>query len=179
MRRKFCVFAVGIFATVGTTVLASNGDRTARLPWIGQAQLASVIVTPGNPLYPERCVGRPAAVVAGAGLTTLLGQLVAQQSHCLGDNGAFDLGEFTFTNTSGRTIHGKYHGQLVPAFPPPPGATPGAGIIQGRVCVAGGTAVSGIVNDCAADRYSPALGVLNLVTGDGAIIIDYALGLRR
>ena len=178
-RDMFHLLAVGIFATVTSTGFASNGERLARLPWKGHAQSASAIVTPGSPLYPDRCDGRAAAIVAGAGRTTLLGQFVVQQSHCLGENGAFDRGEFTFTNIGGRTVHGKYAGQLVPAFPPPPDAPPGSGVIHGRVCVAGGTAFRGIVNDCAAERYSPVLGVLNLVTGDGTIFIDYQLGLRR
>ena len=171
--------AVGIFVTLPVIDLAADRDRTARVPWKGQAQSASAVVTPGNPLYPDRCDGRPAAVAAGAGLTTLLGQFLVQQSHCLGDNGGFDAGEFTFTTIGGRTVHGQYSGQLVPAFPPPPGALPASGVIHGRVCVSGGTAFPGIVDDCAAGRYSPALGILNLVTGDGTIFIDYGLGLRR
>ena len=52
-------------------------------------------------------------------------------------------------------------------------------MILGSVCVQGGTAFSHIVNDCAAQRYSAALGVLNLTTGDGTVFLDYALGVGR
>jgi hypothetical protein len=179
MRRSvLTVVTAGIVAAQATIGSAEDWGRV-RLPWKGHAQSASKTVLPGDPLHPDRCEGRPAAVIAGAGLTTLIGQFEVRQSHCLGDNGGFGQGEFTFTTVEGRTIFGRYSGQLVPTFPPPPGALPESGLIHGSVCVEGGTALPGIVNDCAAGRLSPALGVLNLVTGDGTIFIDYALGLKR
>jgi hypothetical protein len=178
MRRSLVTVLAGLLAAQATVGFAEERTRV-RLPLKGHAQSSSKTVFPGDPLHPARCGARPAAVVSGAGLTTLLGQFVAQQSHCLGENGAFGEGEFSFTTTAGRTLYGRYDGQLMPTFPPPPGAPPQSGVIHGNVCVEGGTALRGIVDDCAANRYSPALGVLNLVTGDGTIFVDYALGLRR
>ena len=179
---RLCVtlVATAICAVLVVPAHADDEDdnSSGRRKWNGVAQLASRIVLPGDPLHPDRCAG-PAAILGGAGLTTLLGQFVGQQSHCLNPDGSFDQGQFVFTATDGRTIRGRYYGQIVPAVAPPPNELPTSGVILGSVCVQGGTAFSHIVNDCAAQRYAPARGVLNLTTGDGTIFLDYALGVRR
>lgn len=174
------------FARLGVVVLvvpaslaASDRDRVERVHLRGHAQSASVVVLPGQSLHPERCGDRPAAIIAGAGLTTVFGQFVVRQSHCLNDTGGFDGGQFEFIKTDGTTLTGRYMGQLIPNFPPPPNTPPASGVISGQVCIESGTAFTRIVDDCAAGSYSPALGVLNLVTGDGTIFIDYKLGVRR
>jgi hypothetical protein len=178
-----------LFVTIiGTAVCAAlvapafADDRHEAEPerraWRGQAQVASRIVTPGDPLHPDRCAG-PAAILGGAGLTTVLGLLVAEQSHCLNPDFSFDHGQFVFTATDGRTITGQYYGQIVPALPPAPNQPPANGVILGMVCVEGGTAFDHIVNDCARRRFVPARGLLNLTTGDGTIFLDYVLRVRR
>jgi hypothetical protein len=176
---------VTLLATAVCTALAfpayaddSGETGSGRRQWRGQAELASRIVLPGDPLHPARCQGA-AVILGGAGLTSLLGQFVAEQSHCLNEDGSFNQGRFVFTAPDGRTIRGRYYGQIVPALPPPPNQPPGSGVILGKVCVSAGTAFRDIVNDCAANRYAPARGLLNLTTGDGTIFLDYALGVRR
>ena len=179
---KLCVIlvATAVCAVLIAPAYADDDDKNSsgRRQWSGQAQLASRIVLPGDPLHPSRCAG-PAAILGGAGLTTLLGQFLGQQSHCLNPDGSFDQGQFIFTAADGRTIRGRYYGKVVPAVAPPPNEPPSSGVILGSVCVQGGTAFSHIVNDCAAQRYADALGVLNLTTGDGTIFLDYLLGVGR
>ena len=177
IKLRACARLAVVVLGLPASLAASDRDRVERLQWRGHAQSASVVVFPGHTLYPERCGGRPAALIAGAGLTTVLGQFVVRQSHCLNETGGFEGGQFEFIKTDGTTVTGRYSGQLIPSFPPP--ITPASGVINGQVCVEGGTALTGIVDDCAAGRYSPALGVLNLLTGDGTIFIDYKLGVRR
>jgi hypothetical protein len=179
-RVRMSLIATAVCAALAIPAYADDERDTGarRRPWSGHAQLASRIVVPGDPLHPTRCDG-PAAILGGAGLTNLLGQFLGQQSHCLNQDGSFDKGHFVFTATDGRTIRGQYYGRIVPAVPPPPDQPPTSGLILGSVCVQGGTAFDHIVNDCAAHRYAPARGVLNLTTGDGTIFLDYALGVRR
>jgi hypothetical protein len=174
----FVLTAVWAAFAAAATADDSHEHGFGRRQWRGQAQVASRVVLPGDPLHPARCAG-PAAILGGAGLTNLLGQFVGEQSHCLNDDGSFDQGQFVYTAPDGRTIRGRYYGRIVPAVPPPAGQPPSNGVILGNVCVRGGTAFDHIVNDCAAGRYSPARGVLNLTTGDGTIFLDYALGVRR
>jgi hypothetical protein len=176
--RAFARLAVVVLA-LPASVAASDRDRIVRLHLRGHAQSGSVVRTPGETLHPERCLVRPAAVITGAGLSTVLGQFVVRQSHCLDNTGGFDEGQFEFVRTDGTTVTGRYTGQLIPSPSPTQGDPPTSAVISGRVCIDGGTAFPDIVDDCAAGRYSPALGVLNLVTGDGTIFIDYLLGVRR
>jgi hypothetical protein len=178
IKLRACARLAVVVLGLPASLAASDRDRVERLQWRGHAQSASVVVLPGHTLHPERCGSRPAALIAGAGLTTVLGQFTVRQSHCLNEAGSFDDGQFEFMKADGTTVTGQYSGQLIPSLPPPPN-TPPAGVINGQVCVEGGTALTGIVDDCAAGRYSPALGVLNLATGDGTIFIDYKLGVRR
>jgi len=112
--------------------------------------------------------------VTGAGDASLLGPVVDEQSHCIRADLTFFNGHFTITNAQGRTIVGRYFGQLVPTFNStfPPNAPPGGPwFIFGNVCIEGGT-VGRIENDCAADRYQPARGITNLDSGDATIFID-------
>ena len=179
IKLRACAGLAVVVLSLPASLAASDRDRVERLQWRGHAQSASVVVLPGHTLYPERCGDRPAALIAGAGLTTVLGQFSVRQSHCLNEAGSFDDGQFEFMKADGTTVTGQYFGQLIPSLPQPPNTSLAGGVINGQVCVEGGTALTGIVDDCAAGRYSPAMGVLNLVTGDGTIFIDYKLGVRR
>jgi hypothetical protein len=176
-------FAVTISLIAGFVVAPAyaedqDASRSGRQQWSGQAQLASRIVLPNDPAHPVRCAG-PAAIIGGAGLTNLLGQFLAQQSHCLNEDGSFDQGQFVFTATDGGTIRGRYYGRIVPAVAPSPDQPPTNFVFLGSVCVQGGTAFNHIVNDCAAQRYAPARGMLNVTTGDATLFLDYPLGVRR
>jgi hypothetical protein len=84
MRLKlFSIVALTVVAAQWP-VLAQGRGHIVRLPWKGHAQSASVVVPPGDPIYPPRCGTQPAALIVGAGLTTLLGQFSVRQSHAWG-----------------------------------------------------------------------------------------------
>ena len=87
-------------------------------------------------------------------------------------------GVFKLTNADGQTIQGRYFGQLVPTFNSifPPPAPEGTWLINGNVCISGGS-VGDIENDCAAHRYEPARGITNLSTGDATIFLDQPIGI--
>ena len=161
---------------------ADSRDHVLRFTWRGHAQTASKIVPPGDAQHDAaRCGTDPQAVISGAGVTTLLGQFMATQSHCLRlADFSFYGGVFSYTTPDGKTVEGQYRGQFAPALLPPSQSPPrGSVLILGNLCVKGGTAHPRIVDDCAADRYSPARGILNLDTGDGTVFLDYELGIRR
>ena len=76
----------------------------------------------------------------------------------------FENGRFRFTDTTKeRYIEGEYHGYAAPtvASKPPPAGSPagtpptGTWIIEGQVCISGGSPQLFIANDCAAKRYFP------------------------
>ena len=154
-----------------------SGFRRVRL--FGQAQSVSKIVFSGDPAYPTRCLGAPAAVIGGAGLTNEQSQFLLEQSHCLGAAGTFTLGEFKFTGVDGSELVGRYFGELAPTvtsvFGDPPG---GAWNVIGNLCIEEGDLYRRVADDCAADHYFPARGLLNLGTGDATIFIDYPLGVK-
>src|SRR4030095_7200043 len=114
--------------------------------------------------------------VVGAGDATFLGPVIVEQSHCVRADGSFFGGVFKLTNADGQTIQGRYFGQLVPTFNSifPPPAPEGPWLINGNVCISGGS-VGDIKNDCAAHRYEPARGITNLSTGDATIFLDQAI----
>ena len=68
---KLCVIlvATAVCAVLIAPAYADDDDKNSsgRRQWSGQAQLASRIVLPGDPLHPSRCAG-PAAILGGAGL---------------------------------------------------------------------------------------------------------------
>ena len=133
-----------------------------------------------------------------AGTTSLLGLVDDRQVHCLGDpvfvNPPTDIpealpfegGRFVFTDTKGRYIEGKYEGNATPTVaskPPPAGSPPGTPptgtwIIEGKVCISGGSPQLRIVNDCAANRYFPARGVTDPLNGTATIYINQTIGFR-
>jgi hypothetical protein len=99
----------------------------------------------------------------------------------------FFSGAFTFTNPAGKTIAGEYHGRLVPtntSIPPTMGPPQGAWIIEGLVCISGGTVLRHIENDCAANLFFPARGItiLNPFTGDtneSTLFLDQTIGIAK
>jgi hypothetical protein len=116
--------------------------------------------------------------VVGAGDATFLGPVIDEQSHCVRAEGSFFGGVFKLTNADGHTIRGRYFGQLEPTFNSifPPPAPEGPWLINGNVCISGGS-VGDIENDCAAHRYEPARGITNLSTGDATIFLDQPIGI--
>jgi hypothetical protein len=168
-------------ALLGMNSAAAHDDW--RVAFQAAASLTGKVILPdpGNPdylPYADRCQGAPVQVIQGAGDSPLLGLFTDVQSHCLGSPlsdpqhpGKFVLpffnGVFTFTNSSGHTIKGAYKGQLRQtdtSSPPPNPSTPPAGawVVDGRVCVSGGSLFNDIVNDCTTGRYFDATGLTNL-----------------
>jgi hypothetical protein len=178
----------------GTTSNASpaeNRGAEVRLPFEAQASLSGRVILP-NPSgpayapYVSQCLGgqAPVQVIQGAGDSPDLGLFTDVQTHCLGLPEADPLrpgkvvlpffgGVFTFTNSDGRTVTGQYNGQLreTDTSTPPPSATApptGGWIIEGRVCISGGTLFKNIVDDCKAGRWFDARGltILDPLTGN-------------
>lgn len=109
-------------------------------------------------------------------VTRLLGPVIDEQSHCVREDGSFFGGVFKLTNADGHTIQGRYFGKLEPTFNSifPPPAPEGPWLINGNVCISGGSA-GDIDNDCAVHRYEPARGITNLSTGDATIFLDQTI----
>jgi hypothetical protein len=64
------------------------------------------------------------------------------------------------------------------------GPPQGAWVIEGLVCISGGTVFRNIVNDCAGSRFFPARGItiLNPFTGDtneATLFLDQTIGRLR
>ena len=116
IKLRACARLAVVVLVLPASLAASDRDRVERLQWRGHAQSASVVVFPDHMLYPERCGGRAAALIAGAGLTTVLGQFTVRQSHCLDNAGGFDEGQFEFIKTDGTTVTGRYWGSSVRLF---------------------------------------------------------------
>jgi hypothetical protein len=186
----------GLVAWTCAMASAAQGE-TRRVPFVATFATTSRLVNYGTPGYTAeyftRCQGAPVLEIQGAGDASLLGVMTDIQSHCLALPGPADPtalpffnGVFTFTDARGRTITGQYSGKLVPtntSVPPTMGPPQGAWIIVGAVCISGGTRVAGIVNDCAAGRYSPARGttVLNPFVDDtnpATLFLDQTIGVR-
>lgn len=173
-----------------TTINASPAeDRGAgfRIPFEAQASLTGKVILPSDPNYApytSQCLGAPVQVIQGAGDSPDLGLFTDVQSHCLGLQEAdplrpgkvvipFFAGVFTFTNSHGKTITGQYQGQLRETDTSIPAASAtapptGGWIIEGRVCVSGGTVFRSIVDDCNAARWFDARGltILDPLTGN-------------
>ncbi len=202
---KLAAAVLVTLATATTPLLALAADAI-RLPFQATLQTTSKLIlpvipdgTPSPPPNPEywdnadfvsRCDGAPVLDVRGAGNATLLGALFDSQVHCVGlpqpaGDGVkipFFNGEFTFTDGLGRTITGRYFGQLVSTITShlpggPTDAPTGSWLVEGNLCISGGN-YARIVDDCAANRYAPARGITNLSTGDAAIFIDQTIRFR-
>jgi hypothetical protein len=169
---------------------AENHGAGLRLPFAAQATLSGKVILP-NPAdpaytpYSSQCLGQaPVQVIQGAGDSPDLGLFTDVQSHCLSLPEADPLrpgkvilpffgGIFTFTNADGRTVTGQYEGELretdTSTAPSSAAAPPTGGwIIEGRICVSGGTLFKNIVNDCKAGRWFDARGltILDPLTGN-------------
>jgi hypothetical protein len=174
---------IGIGLNVSSAIATDDqrGEAHERKRFRADLQTTSRLVPPP----PGRCndqAGLPQVVgllqVVGAGDANLLGPVIDEQSYCVRADGSFFGGVFKLTNADGRTIRGRYFGNLEPtfnsAFPPP--APAGPWIINGSVCISGGSA-GDIENDCSAHRYEPARGITNLSTGDATIFLDQTIGI--
>jgi hypothetical protein len=201
--------AVAITSLFAATTMnaASAEDRGAglRLPFKAQAALSGKVIlpNPADPAYAphlSQCLGgqAPAQVIQGAGDSPDLGLFTDVQSHCLGLPEPdrlrpgkvvlpFFAGVFTFTNSDGRTISGQYQGQLreTDTSVPPASATApptGGWIIEGLVCVSGGTLFRNIVDDCKAGRWFDARGltILDPLTTNAnltTLVLDQTIGV--
>jgi hypothetical protein len=177
----FVLSFIGIGLNVSSAIASddSRGKPHERKRFRADLQTTSMLVDPP----PGRCndqAGHAQVVgllqVVGAGDATFLGPVIVEQSHCVRADGSFFGGVFKLTNADGQTIQGRYFGQLVPTFNSifPPPAPEGPWLINGNVCISGGS-VGDIKNDCAAHRYEPARGITNLSTGDATIFLDQAI----
>jgi len=193
--------AAPVFATLTLVALsAAFADVRAaeRAPFKASFAVAGRVIFYGSPDYTQRDLDRchmaPVNLIQGAGDASFLGTMTDVQSHCLGAQDPiapstlpFFNGAFTFTNPAGQTITGEYHGRLSPtntSIPPTMGPPQGAWIIEGLVCISGGTVFRNIVNDCAANLYFPARGItiLNPFTGDtneSTLFLDQTIGMAR
>jgi hypothetical protein len=168
------------FIGVSLPVSSAMAEAHERKRFRADLQTTSRLVQP-----PVRCSDQPGLPpvvglleVVGAGDATFLGPVVVEQSHCVRQDGSFFRGVFKLTNADGDTIRGRYFGHLEPTFnstfpPPAPG---GPWLINGNVCISGGSA-GDIDNDCSAHRYEPARGITNLSTGDATIFLDQTIGI--
>jgi hypothetical protein len=182
--------------TFGLAAMTAKADDrwTERVPFKATFAVTGHVIFPGAPGYLDytnQCYGAaPVQVIQGVGDASYLGLFTDTQSHCLGLPDATGLpffnGHFTFTSPQGRTLSGEYHGQLTPTitstFPDKNNPAPGGSwIIEGMVCVSGGTVFRGIVDDCAAGRFTPARGIslLNGADSQGTLYLDQTIGVRR
>jgi hypothetical protein len=182
-------------AIIGTSAAFADEDFAERVPFKASFAVAGRVVLYGTTDYTQqdldRCHMAPVDLIEGAGDASYLGVMSDIQSHCLGaqdpnapDTLPFFGGVFTFTNAQGRTLTGEYHGRLAPtntSIPPTMGPPQGAWIIEGQVCISGGTLFRHIENDCKANRFFPALGItiLNPLTGDtnqSTLFLDQTIG---
>lgn len=180
--RTICQSVVVSMFLVGLVATAPRTEAHSRKHFRADLQGTSRLVAAA----PGRCLDEPGYApvigmleVVGAGTATFLGTVVDEQSHCLRQDGSFFGGRFKLTNADGRTITGRYFGQLEPTFNstfPPPGPG-GSWLIKGNVCISGGT-IGNIENDCPSGHYEPARGITNLSNGDATIFLDQTIGIR-
>lgn len=154
------------------------------------------------PAGENRCKskGQPTLRAQGAGDTNLFGSVYIEQSHCVGDRGAFTDGVFKLSKmppplspTHRALVEGVYCGTLVPTFnstflPMTPPTPQGTWLIAGYVCIK--NTIRGQVDghcgrpaDCSAQsqRHQPARGITNVTNGlDGpaTIFLDQVLRLK-
>jgi hypothetical protein len=186
-----------MFSQAQATAVAEVG-AVERVPFKASFAVAGRVIFYGSPDYTQqyldRCHMAPVNLIQGAGDASYLGTMTDVQSHCLGTQDPtapnalpFFGGAFIFTSPDGRTITGEYHGRLVPtntSIPPTMGPPQGAWIIEGLVCISGGTVFRNIVNDCVANLFFPARGItiLNPLTGDtneSTLFLDQTIGMAR
>ena len=166
----------------------------------GTLQATSKFELPPN--GEDRCKNKrqPTLRAQGSGDTNLFGSVYIEQSHCVGDQGAFTDGVFKLSRTPPpfhpahrALVEGVYCGTLVPTFnstflPTTPPTPQGTWLIAGNVCIK--SIVLGQLEgrcgqpaDCSAQssRYQPARGITNLTNGlDGpaTIFIDQVIRFK-
>jgi hypothetical protein len=131
---------------------ASAGDPP-QVPFRLTVKSESSTAAPGG-----RCGPFPMITLdlQGIAVSTLLGRTTVQQSHCIDafdPSMAFTDGHFLETGADGSTVHGIYHGAVVP------GSDPTIGIIQGVWTIIGGTG-----RTAGATGSGVAIGTLDFVT---------------
>ena len=176
----------------------ANDGRELRFQ--GTVQATSKIELP--PAGEHRCKskGHPTLRAQGAGDTNLFGSVYIEQSHCVGDRGAFTDGVFKLSRmppplppAHRALVEGVYCGTLVPTFnstflPTTPPTPQGTWLIAGYVCIKK-TTLGEVEGDCGqpahcsaqSRRYQPARGITNVTIGlDGpaTIFIDQVLRLK-
>lgn len=190
--------AIATMAVAVASTAVADGRASERAPFKASLAVAGRVIFFGTTEYTQqyldRCHMAPVNLIQGAGDVSFLGVIADTQSHCLGTQDPtapntlpFFGGVFTFTNPAGQTVTGEYHGRLVPtntSIPPTMGPPQGAWVIEGLVCISGGTVFRNIVNDCAASRFFPARGItiLNPLTGDtneATLYLDQTIGRLR
>jgi hypothetical protein len=190
--------AVCALALIGQSAAIADGDSAERVPFKASFAVAGRLIFFGTADYTQqyldRCHMAPVNLIEGVGDASFIGVMSDVQSHCLGTQDPSDPtalpffgGLFTFTNPEGRTVTGEYRGRLVPtntSIPPTMGPPQGGWIIEGMVCISGGTVFRHIENDCAANRFFPARGItiLNPLTGDtnqSTLFLDQTIGRGR
>jgi hypothetical protein len=177
-----------IITLAATTIVVPAKDR---IEFRGSTHVTTRLVPAFAPNFPaDRCRDEPSRppvvgllLAQGAGDVDILGQIFDEQSHCVRADGSFFAGVFTFTNREGESIHGRYSGETVPTlntqFPPEVPAPTGPFLVEGNVCVAGGT-VGRVQNDCRAGRFFPARGMATVNadgTGSGVIFIHQTIDI--
>jgi len=193
MNRLLGIITICAAAIIGASL--AFAEDLERVPFKAAFAVTGRVILYCTPDYTQqdldRCHMAPVDLIEGAGDALHLGVMSDVQSHCLGaqDPSApatlpFFGGLFAFTNAQGQTVTGEYHGRLVPtntSIPPTMGPPQGAWIIEGVVCVSGGTLFRHIENDCKANRFFPARGItiLNPLTGDtneSTLFLDQTIG---
>ena len=169
--------------TTVPTAQSQEGVSLDELPLTFSLQATSEVVLTGDATCPLKLL------IEGAGLTSLLGPIHDNASHCIRADGSSDHGLFKFTGAtlngapggadSQDSISGQYVAHIVPTprsvFPTTPAGSPGGyWLVYEEFCVSGGTGkFANIANDCptstSAGRFFAARGSVDLDTGQANI----------
>ena len=180
------LIVLGATIAASTAMTASLGDedvdasQSLRLTY--SVHVTSKTTPSSDPTCPLK------VVLAGAGLTNLLGPVHDEQSHCAQLDLTVDHGVVTFTGAalggppggtdSAASITARYRAHLVPTVRSilPTAMTPPGGfwLIYGEVCVWKGTGkFANVINDCPVPgnpgRFVPARGTLDFDTGQANV----------
>lgn len=187
------LIALGTAIAVSGTALAGEAnDPSTNLKLSYSIYSTSTITPTTDPACPLK------VVIAGAGLTDLLGPIHDEQSHCVQLDGSIDQGVAKFTagsvggspggSDSADSITAQYRAHVVPTPQSvlPTATTPAAGfwLIYGELCVWKGTGrFANVINDCpvsgSAGHFVPARGTLDFDTGQASVFGTEAIRLSE